>query len=191
MDAEAAEKEAHEMESEVSEEDRGRRINKRVSRVREELFGCLFAESSKLDRAECREIISKFARMEELLNEERRHSAILGGRLDQSRRERLHLRNSLVAQIIIERNMREGPGMSGENRGTQAKQGAVTPVQVQAPPPPPPGPVTQGNRTKNRRAPAPRRRQNQATPWCWNRQTECRTRMRWQRSKSVCWRTGA
>ncbi|KAJ8685561.1 hypothetical protein QAD02_021354 [Eretmocerus hayati] len=153
---EAAEKEADEMESEESELDRGRRINERMSRVREELFGCLFAESSKLDRAECREIISEPAKMEELLNGEKRHSATLEGRFDESRRERLHLRNSLAAQTIIERNMREGLCMSGENKGTQAKQGAETPVQAQAPPPPPPGPVTQGKRTKNRGAPASR-----------------------------------
>ncbi|KAJ8668231.1 hypothetical protein QAD02_009894 [Eretmocerus hayati] len=156
MDVEAAEKEADEMESEESEEDRGRRIDEKVSRVREELFGCLFAESTKLDKAECREIISKFAKMEELLNEERRHLATLEGRLDESRRERLHLRNSLATQTIIERSMREGPCMSEENKGTQAKRGAVTPVQAQAPPLPPPGPIIQGNRTKNRGAPAPR-----------------------------------
>ncbi|KAJ8666100.1 hypothetical protein QAD02_007762 [Eretmocerus hayati] len=158
MDVETAEKEADEMESEGSEEDRGRRIDGKVSRVREELFGCLFSESTKIGKAECREIISKFAKMEELLNEERRHAAMLERRLDESRRERLHLRNSLAAQTIIERNMREEACMSGENKGTQAKRGAVTPGQAQAPapPPPPPAPVTQGNKTKNRGVPAPR-----------------------------------
>ncbi|KAJ8679047.1 hypothetical protein QAD02_014834 [Eretmocerus hayati] len=156
MDVEAAEKEANEMESEESEEDRGRRIDEKVSRVREELFGCLFTESTKLDKAECREIISIFGKMEELLNEERRHSATLEGKLDESRRERLHLRNSLATQTIIERSMREGPCMSEENKGTQANRGAVKPVQAQAPPPPPPRPVIQGNRTKNRGAPVPR-----------------------------------
>ncbi|KAJ8677351.1 hypothetical protein QAD02_013138 [Eretmocerus hayati] len=128
MDVETAEKEADEMESEESEEDRGKRIDEKVSRVREELFGCLFAESTKIGKAECREIISKFAKMEELLNEERRHAAMLEGRLDESRRERLHLRNSLATQTIIERNMREEACMSGENKGTQAKRGAVTPA---------------------------------------------------------------
>ncbi|KAJ8674720.1 hypothetical protein QAD02_010506 [Eretmocerus hayati] len=142
----------NESENEVESE------NGSVSRVREELFGCLFAERSKLGKAECREIISKFAKMEELLNEERRHTAMLEGRLDESRRERLHLWNSLAAQTIIERNMREGACKTGEIKGIQAKQGAVTPgqAQVPAPPPPPPAPVTQGGKTKNRGVPAPR-----------------------------------
>ncbi|KAJ8674719.1 hypothetical protein QAD02_010505 [Eretmocerus hayati] len=96
--------------------------------------------------------------MEELLNEERRHTAMLEGRLDESRRERLHLRNSLAAQTIIERNMREGACKTGEIKGIQAKQRAVTPGQAEvlAPPPPPPAPVTQGGKTKNRGVPAPR-----------------------------------
>ncbi|KAJ8666563.1 hypothetical protein QAD02_008225 [Eretmocerus hayati] len=97
IDVETAEKEADEMGSEEGQEDRGRMINEKVSRVRGELFGCMFSEGSKLNKAECREIISKFAKMEELLNGERRRSSALEGRLDDRRRERLHLRNALAA----------------------------------------------------------------------------------------------
>ncbi|KAJ8674677.1 hypothetical protein QAD02_010463 [Eretmocerus hayati] len=91
--------------------------------------------------------------MEELLNEERQHSSALEGRLDESRRERLHLRNALAAQTIIELDMRKGPSRSGVNKDTQSKQDVGTTVQAQAPPPPPPGPATQGRRAKIKEVP--------------------------------------
>ncbi|KAJ8671056.1 hypothetical protein QAD02_002315 [Eretmocerus hayati] len=94
--------------------------------------------------------------MEELLNEERRRSSMLEGRLDGSRRERLHLRNSLAAQKVIERNtnMKEGPSASAGVKGTQSKQGDIAPEKAQAPA----GPAAQGRKSRKKGVPTPRLR---------------------------------
>ncbi|KAJ8672241.1 hypothetical protein QAD02_003500 [Eretmocerus hayati] len=75
-----------------------------------------------------------------------------GGRLDESRRERLHLRNALAAQAIIERNMREGPSANAVEEDIQSKQGDRAPYQAQAPP----GPAAQGRKCKKKGVPTPR-----------------------------------
>ncbi|KAJ8666708.1 hypothetical protein QAD02_008370 [Eretmocerus hayati] len=108
--------------SEQSEEDRGRRIDGRIKSVRKELYDCLFSESSNLNKVECRGIILEFVIMEELLNEGTRCSSTLKGKLDESRRESLHLHNFLAAQTIIKRAMKGRSSTSASVKDTQPKQ---------------------------------------------------------------------